>query len=55
MKKSTQRIPDKVIELSRGDKVKIYGSKTKISFDFFCDCDGNTFSLTKQEIMEILK
>jgi len=55
MKKQITIIPDKIIELNHHDKVKIYGSKNKITFDFFCDGTGNGFSLTKEEIMELLK
>jgi hypothetical protein len=55
MKKAITIIPDKEIQLEHGDKVKIYGNKHKIRFNFFCDGTGNSFCLTKQEIMELLK
>jgi hypothetical protein len=55
MKKEITIIPDKVIELSHDDKVKIYIKKNNIEFDFFCDGTGNGFSLTKNELKEMLK
>lgn len=48
-------IPDKEIELSHGDKIKIYIKKNSVEFDFFCDGTGNSFELTKDELKEMIK
>jgi len=59
MKKEIKRIvtilPDKVIQLSHADKVEIYVKKKCIEFHFFCDGTGNVFTLTKEELKEMLK
>lgn len=59
MKKQITRIvtilPDKVIKLSHADKVEIYIKKHCIDFSFFCDGTGNCFTLTKEELKEMLK
>ena len=48
-------VPDKTIELSYGDKVDIYVNKKDIDFSFFCDGTGNVFTLTKEELKELIK
>ena len=54
MKKQIE-VPDKIIELEYNDKVKIYIEKNKIRFDFFCDGTGNSFSLSKRQLWEMIK
>ena len=46
----TKEVPDKEIELSQGDHVKIYVKKKNIEFDVMIDGCGNTFILTKEEL-----
>lgn len=48
-------MPDKILSLTKGDRVAIYVSNDEFRFDFFCDGTGNTFYLTKKEIREMLK
>ena len=47
--------PDKIIELSHGDEVRIYVDKNNIRFEFYCDGTGNFFRLSKKEIKEMMK
>jgi hypothetical protein len=47
-------IPDKIIELSLGDKVEIYVRKKEVAFHFYCDGTGNCFALTKEELRKWL-
>lgn len=51
----TKEVPDKEIELSHDDHIKIYVKKNKIEFDCFIDRTGNTFSLTKEELRKWIK
>lgn len=53
--KQTIQIPDKEIQLTQGDHVKIYINKKDIDFAFYCDGTGNIFTLTKKELMEMCK
>lgn len=53
MKKQIE-IPDKEIQLSHGDKVKIYIRKKNILFFFSCDGTGNCFKLSKEELKEMI-
>jgi hypothetical protein len=48
-------MPDKEIQLDKGDYVKIYIRVNEIVFDFYCNGDGNSFILTKEELKEMLK
>jgi hypothetical protein len=50
----TKEVPDKEIKLSHGDHIKIYVKPTRIEFDCFIDGVGNSFSLTKEELKEML-
>ncbi len=54
MKKQVE-IPDKEIQLSYGDKIRIYIRKNNILFFFSCDGTGNCFTLTKEELKEMIK
>ena len=53
--KTTTIIPDKEIQLTQGDHVKIYINKKDIDFAFCCDGTGNMFTLTKKELLEMCK
>jgi len=55
MKKNIIVVPDKEIELEHGDSVKIYVKKKEVDFTFCCDGTGNVFSLTKEELKEMIK
>jgi hypothetical protein len=46
--RKTIEIPDKEIQLTQGDEVKIYVRKKDILFFFFCDGTGNTFIISKE-------
>ena len=55
MKTKAIIVPDKILELKHGDEVRVYTSKNKITFSIFCDGTGFDFSLTKDELKEMLK
>jgi hypothetical protein len=55
VKKETKIIPDRVIEMEKGDKVNIYIRKRDILFSFYCDGTGNCFAIPKEDLKEMIK
>lgn len=50
-----KEVPDKIIDLSHGDRVAITVTKKEVRFDMFIDGAGNCFSLSKEELRDLIK
>ena len=55
MKTETKILPDKIIEMSHGDRVNIYIRERDILFEFYCDGTGNCFAIPKRDLKEMIR